>query len=105
MPDEETHMTDRRDGWKVSKEIPISTIATLLLQTIAFIWFLAMLDKRISILEERRTDDKAAFTVITQLKEKAILTEAQVQTLAKSVERMELKLDQQRAIEETRKHK
>lgn len=105
MPDEETHMSDRREGWKVSKEIPISTIATLLLQTIAFIWFLAMLDKRISILEERRTDDKAAMAVISQLKDRMVITEIQIQSLTKSLERMELKLDQQRAMEESRKRK
>lgn len=89
---------DRRDThWRINKEIPVSTLVVLLTQTVSFIFFLAKQDTRLTLLEERRQDDKAAAVAIVQLPERMLRTELQVSTIAKSVERLETKLDQQNA--------
>ncbi|HWU35473.1 MAG TPA: hypothetical protein VN023_09595 [Methylovorus sp.] len=89
---------DRRDThWRINKEIPVSTLVVLLTQTVSFIFFLAKQDTRLTLLEERRQDDKAAAVAIVQLPERMLRTELQVSTIAKSVERLEIKLDQQNA--------
>lgn len=94
---EDKHVGDRRNtGWRINKEIPVSVLLVVVLQAVSSIWFIAKLDARISLIEERRQDDKVAMMAVTQLPERMTRTESNMASLTRSVERLEEKLDRQR---------
>lgn len=101
MPDEETHMSGRREGldrWHWSFEIPIVWIVTLMINTGGMLiwgsWYFAKLDARIAMLEERRIEDKAAAAAITQLPERILRQEFEVANLKQSINELKTTIQQ-----------
>lgn len=48
------------NSWHLDKRVPIATIATILVQAVAFGWMAAMMDARISALEQYTSEIKEA---------------------------------------------
>lgn len=48
--------SERRDNWYVIKGIPVAVLATLGLQTITFVWFLAGLNSKVEVQGEKLTE-------------------------------------------------
>jgi hypothetical protein len=101
MPNEETHMTGRREGldkWIITREIPIVWIITLIFNTASMLvvgsWSFAKLDARIAMLEERRIEDKAAAAAITLLPERMLRQEFEVANLKQSINELKTTIQQ-----------
>lgn len=103
MPDQETHMDRRDNAWRINKEIPLSVLITLVIQTLTAIVFIVKMDSRITVLEERRVEDKAANAAVAALPERLMRTEIEVQNMKLSVNRLELKIDQM-SIEQAKRN-
>lgn len=89
---------DRRDNaWKINKEIPLSVLVTLILQTVTAVIFIVKMDARIANLEERRQDDKKSMEVLALVPERLLRTEIETANLKVSVGRLEVKIDQLQA--------
>lgn len=51
---------ERRSQWHLNKEVPISIILALVLQTVSGIWFISKLDSRVGTLEEAKKTTEAS---------------------------------------------
>ena len=86
---------DRRDtGWRLNKEIPVGVLIAILAQTITAIVFIVKLDSRITSLEEKRVEDKAANAAVAVLPERIMRAEYEISGVKSSVNRLETKIDQ-----------
>jgi len=75
------------EGWHLDKRVPISLIAMLLAQIMAFAWWGSNLDARVASLE-------AAAPKTFELSERMARIEEQTKSAGKTLERIESKLDQ-----------
>ena len=46
-------MADQIDSWHLDKKVPVTLIATILIQTLIFGWFLSKFDSRLAHVEEQ----------------------------------------------------
>lgn len=47
------------NGWHLKKEVPLALIASILVQTIALVWFISKLDSRVDNLEVKSLEQQA----------------------------------------------
>ena len=57
-------MNTEKEAWHLSKSVPISLIATLLLQTVAIVWFLSSLNSDVIKNTEHIADNKDRVVVL-----------------------------------------
>lgn len=96
-------LTERREGarnqWHLNKEVPISIILALVLQTVSGIWFISKLDSRVGSLEESRKTATSEQRERDEKQDSAVaLVAAETQ---RRLDRIEEKLD--RLIERSRR--
>lgn len=85
------------EGWHLDKRVPISLIATLLVQTIALVWFVAALHKNV---EQNTASIKAVQSelalrrpIIENNQVGLAVISSQIDSLTKSTDRLSDKVD------------
>jgi hypothetical protein len=64
---EPLHVMEVDTRWHLDKKVPIALIGAILIQTGTFIWFMAHLDARVGILEQRAADRSLLPDRVTRL--------------------------------------
>lgn len=91
-PQQERRPRDPNDGgWHLDKKVPISIILTIVLQCVAFTWFLGKQDARLTVIENSRAERIPSQEKRDDRQDQA-MTEA-VTALGARLDRIDNKLD------------
>lgn len=84
---------EEQNDWHLDKKVPLSLIFTILLQTIAVVWFGAKMDSRVETLERSDLRHEKDIEKFSQYHEESRDRMSRIET---GVARIESKLDQVR---------
>lgn len=86
-----------RESWHLDKRVPISLIATLLIQMGVWLWFVAQLDGRVSTLEKDEAEIEAVAREnareINLMRTVQAVQEQKLQTILETVRRTDQRLE------------
>jgi hypothetical protein len=100
-------MAEKADHWTLDKRVPIALVGTILIQTFSIGYFVASLTSRVTALEasdvrmiaerdvrRKAVDDK--MELLYRDRDRLVRVETQIEGIAKTLGRIETKLDQVR---------